>query len=207
MSKENKLKKFSGIHLDMLVVSLVTALTSILGMPWMVAATVRSLAHLRSLKEYKISSNSEGDEKLEVAGVNEQRVTGFSIHALIALSILYGRPFLKTIPNAVLTGVFLYLGISSVDKTDLYQRFVLFFMDKRDTPRSPDWAKAVGLAKTKVFTAIQIFLLGAMWWVKETKLGVFFPVFIGILAPIRILMEKFNWFSKKELDALDGEIA
>jgi hypothetical protein len=45
-----------------------------------------------------------------------------------------------------------------------------------------------------------------MWWIKETKLGVFFPVLIGILAPIRIALEKWNVFSKKELETLDGEI-
>jgi hypothetical protein len=49
-------------------------------------------------------------------------------------------------------------------------------------------------------------LLGAMWWVKGTSLGVFFPVLIGALAPVRIALEKWNVFSKEELEALDGEI-
>lgn len=38
------------------------------------------------------------------------------------------------------------------------------------------------------------------------SLGVFFPVLIGLLAPARIALEKWNIFSKKELDALDGEL-
>ena len=62
-------------------------------------------------------------------------------------------------------------------------------------------------ARTKTFTAVQLALLGAMWWVKSTSLGLFFPVLIGLLAPIRIAMERFGLFSKAELEALDGEIA
>jgi hypothetical protein len=58
MSRKNKLRKGSGIHLDMLAVSVVTAVTSVLGMPWMVAATVRSLAHLRSLQVYDTVSQT-----------------------------------------------------------------------------------------------------------------------------------------------------
>jgi HCO3- transporter family len=206
MAKENKLKKNNGIHLDLLVVSAVTAITSVLGMPWMVAATVRSLAHLRSLKTYETTEVEGGEAKIVMTGVQEQRLSGLGIHALIAISLVCGRAQLQKIPNAVLTGIFLYLGVSSIDKTELYQRTLLFLMDKRDTPKNSAWAK-VGLVKTKIFTSIQLALLGAMWWVKGTKLGVFFPVLIGLLAPVRIALEKFNVFSKSELDALDGEIA
>ena len=179
MSKENKLRKKNGIHLDMFVVASVTALTSILGMPWMVAATVRSLAHLRSLKEYSISDDES--KKAEFTGINEQRVSGLLIHTLIGLALVFGRGYLQKIPTAVLTGVFLYLGISSVDKTELYERTLLYFMDKRDVSKSAPWIQGASLAKTKIFTGIQLSLLGAMWWIKETKLGVFFPVLIGIL--------------------------
>lgn len=180
-----------------------------LGLPWMVAATVRSLAHLRSLKNYKTieSADTNAESVLEFTGVQEQRVSGLWIHSLIAAAVIFGRNFLKKIPNAVLTGIFLYLGVSSIDKTDLWHRFTLFFMDDRDTPKSAEWRKSAGLFKTKVFTFIQLSLLGAMWWVKGTKLGVFFPVLIGVLAPIRIGLEKLNLFSTKELEGLDGEIA
>ena len=188
MSKENKLKKGNGIHLDMLAVAAITALMSVLGMPWMVAATVRSLAHVRALKEYKTVENAEtdGTAKLEMTGVLEQRMSGFMIHALIALSLIYGRSGLRQIPNAVLTGIFLYLGISSVDKTELYQRSLLFFMDKRDVPKSADWVKSTSLGRTKLFTAIQLSLLYSMWWIKSTAVGVFFPVLIGLLVNLFI---------------------
>ena len=215
MSKENKLKKGSGLHLDMFVVAIVTAVTSLLGMPWMVAATVRSLAHMRSLKQYKISDNITPGLKLlaapqatvDVTGVQEQRLTGLLIHSLIGFAIIYFRPLLQKIPNAVLTGVFLYLGVSSISTTDLFDRFKLFFTDKRDVPTGFTWSSGISLQRTKLFTSIQMLLIGAMWWVKGTKLGVFFPVLIGVLAPVRIALEKCKIFTKKELDLLDGEIA
>jgi HCO3- transporter family len=224
MSKENKLKKGSGLHLDMFVVAIVTAVTSLLGMPWMVAATVRSLAHMRSLKEYTtVDSSIDGlknsaaflvgaepsvavPAKVEMTGVQEQRLTGLMIHSLIGFSIIFLRPFLKKIPNAVLTGLFLFLGVSSITTTDLFDRFTLFFIDNRDKPSGFSWSKGIETGRVKLFTTIQLALLASMWWMKGTKLGVFFPVLIGALAPVRIALEKLNIFTKKELDLLDGEI-
>jgi hypothetical protein len=219
MSKENKLKKGSGIHLDMLVIAVVTTITSLLGMPWMVAATVRSLAHLRSLKEYKTvaatpattlaeepaSSDVGAATQLEFTGVVEQRVSGLAIHTLIGAGLLYCRPLLRQIPVSVLTGLFLYLGVSSIGTTEFYQRSLLFLTNPADAPRS-SWLSVAGLKKTKLFTAVQLALLGSMWWLKGTALGVFFPVLIGLLAPVRIALEKLNIFSKKELEVLDGEL-
>lgn len=206
MAKENKLKKGSGLHLDMLAVSFVTAITSVLGMPWMVAATVRSLAHLRSLKTYK-TVETEAGSQVEFDGVVETRVTGLLIHGLIGSAIMFSRDFLRAIPVSVLTGLFLFLGLSSIKTTDLFERAKLFITDRRDMPKNAIWMKDVGAFRTQIFTAIQVALLGSMWWIKGTKLGLLFPLLIGALAPVRIALEKFNIFSKKELDALDGEIA
>lgn len=214
--KRNKLKKGSGYHLDMLVISFITALTSVLGMPWMVAATVRSLAHLRSLNEYDaVTTVQEVDKegatateevtKMEFVGVQEQRVTGLLIHGLIGSALMFGRPLLRKLPVSVLTGLFLYLGTSSIGTTELWQRSLLFITDARDAPKSA-WKEIVGLNRTKIFTAIQLFLLYGMWWIKGTKLGVFFPVLIGLLGPVRIMLEKMKIFTPKELEALDGEL-
>lgn len=214
MSKENKLKKGSGLHLDMFVIATITAITSILGFPWMVAATVRSLAHLSSLQNTETvvtsSVSAEGlattSTNVVLVGVQEQRVTGFMIHALIAASLLYCRTWLRQIPVSVLTGLFLYLGVSSIDKTDFFQRLKLFITDDKDIPSIYSWSSSIKLGKVKLFTAIQAILLGGMWWIKETKLGVFFPVLIGLLAPIRISLEKFKVFSQEELSKLDSSL-
>ena len=176
----------------------------------MVAATVRSLAHVRSLKLYETEESEKNDEapRLKEVGVQEQRVSGFLIHTLIGSSIVFFRSALRSIPISVLTGLFLYLGFSSISTTEMYQRTLLFFTDKRDAPKDNEWTRNnVPLGKTKLFTGIQLTLLASMWWLKSTSLGIFFPVLIGLLAPVRIALEKLKIFSKHELESLDGEIA
>jgi hypothetical protein len=45
------LQKGKGYHLDLLIVAVLVAVHSILGLPWYVAATVHALAHINSLKK------------------------------------------------------------------------------------------------------------------------------------------------------------
>ncbi|KAK1884451.1 Electrogenic sodium bicarbonate cotransporter 4, partial [Dissostichus eleginoides] len=54
--KENKLKKGCGYHLDLFWVGVLMAVCSFLGLPWYVAATVISIAHIDSLKMESESS-------------------------------------------------------------------------------------------------------------------------------------------------------
>ncbi len=71
--------------MDLLVVALNTLVFSLLGMPWLVAATVRSVNHLRALTSLDDSS-SGGQEPVKV--VTETRVSGFVIHLAIGASVL-----------------------------------------------------------------------------------------------------------------------
>eukprot|EP00978_Attheya_sp_CCMP212_P013382 scaffold33692_cov59-Attheya_sp.AAC.3 len=73
-----------GMHGDMLVLSLLTVVTSMVGLPWMAGATTRSAAHVRSLSLF--------DEAGHIKGTIENRVTGASIHALIGACVLFSWP-------------------------------------------------------------------------------------------------------------------
>jgi len=54
------LKKPHGYHLDIFVLALLIMVCSILGLPWFVAATVRSVTHVRSLlKESEVKIPGE----------------------------------------------------------------------------------------------------------------------------------------------------
>jgi len=83
--KENKLKKGGGYHLDLLIVSIAIGINSIMGLPWMVAATVLSINHVLSLK--KESPSAAPGEKPKFLGVIEQRVTNVAVFVLIGCSI------------------------------------------------------------------------------------------------------------------------
>lgn len=83
--KENKLKKGGGYHLDLLIVAISIGINSVLGLPWMVAATVLSINHVLSLK--KETESSAPGEKPKFLGIIEQRVTNVVVFILIGCSL------------------------------------------------------------------------------------------------------------------------
>ena len=85
---------------------------SILGLPWFVAATVRSINHVNSLRME--SETSAPGEAPKFLGIREQRVTGTVIFLMIGLSVFL-TPVLAYVPMPVLYGVFLYMGVSSLN--------------------------------------------------------------------------------------------
>lgn len=46
---ERKLKKGSGFHMDIVIMSLVNAMCGMFGAPWQCVATVRSVSHVSAL--------------------------------------------------------------------------------------------------------------------------------------------------------------
>jgi HCO3- transporter family len=65
--------------------------------------------------------NHPPGESPHIVGVKEQRLSGFFVALLIGLSIL-AAPVLKMIPNSVLFGVFLYMGICSMSGVHMFER-------------------------------------------------------------------------------------
>lgn len=85
--RKNKLKKGGGYNLDLFVMGALTGICSMLGFPWMCAATVRSVQHQNALA---IMSRSHAPgEKPYLLHIKEQRLTNLCIHILIGLFSLY----------------------------------------------------------------------------------------------------------------------
>lgn len=187
-----------GMHVDLLVISLLTAFQSVLGIPWLVAATVRSLSHVNALSKY--------DANGKVVGTVEQRLTGISIHTLIGCCVLFAAPrtLLAQVPLSVLMGLFMYLGTSSLPGNEMFERIIGVFKDKSVAPKER-WSDSVPTNIVNLFTGIQVLCLGAMFWVKESPIGVLFPVIIAMLAPIRFGLEKTGVIKKEYMDVLDEE--
>ncbi|ETE66702.1 Anion exchange protein 4, partial [Ophiophagus hannah] len=110
--KEHKLKKGAGYHLDLFWVAVLMIICSFMGLPWYVAATVISIAHIDSLKME--TETSAPGEQPKFLGVREQRVTGCIVFLLTGISV-FMAPILKFIPMPVLYGVFLYMGVASLN--------------------------------------------------------------------------------------------
>lgn len=123
-NEESKLVKGEGYHLDMLVISFVTFLSSVLGLPWLVAATVRSLSHLKSLT----NATGDGTEGPPQPAVVEQRLTNFTIHFLIGVAIVFFPGVLRLVPRPALMGLFMYLGVTSIKGNDFLERCPLLFV-------------------------------------------------------------------------------
>lgn len=103
-----------------MVLTVLVGLCSIMGLPWFVAATVLAMTHVNSLK---IESESAAPgEKPQFIGVREQRVTNIVIFTLVGLSVFF-TTILQRIPMAVLYGVFLYMGTSSLKGSQVHSNY------------------------------------------------------------------------------------
>ncbi|KAI7685912.1 Electroneutral sodium bicarbonate exchanger 1, partial [Sarcoptes scabiei] len=123
--------KGCGYHLDLFILSILIAICSIFGLPWFVAATVLSITHVNSLK--MVSQTAAPGDRPEFLGVREQRITQIGIFSLCGLSICF-TPILQQIPMAVLYGVFLYMGISSLQGSQFMERLAIIFMPQKSQP-------------------------------------------------------------------------
>nr|XP_015865394.1 anion exchange protein 3 isoform X2 [Peromyscus maniculatus bairdii] len=132
--KARRLLKGSGFHLDLLLIGSLGGLCGLFGLPWLTAATVRSVTHVNALTVMR-TAIAPGD-KPQIQEVREQRVTGVLIASLVGLSIVMGA-VLRRIPLAVLFGIFLYMGVTSLSGIQLSQRLLLIFMPAKHHPEQP----------------------------------------------------------------------
>ena len=117
--------KGAGLHWDIVLLSIINANSAIFGGPFICAATVRAMAHVSALTV--MSTTHAPGESPKVVEVKDQRLSSLIVAVLIGVSI-YLSPLLKHIPYAVLFGVFLYMGISSVGGIQFFDRLILFLM-------------------------------------------------------------------------------
>ncbi|XP_034029604.1 sodium bicarbonate cotransporter 3-like isoform X2 [Thalassophryne amazonica] len=198
--KENKLKKGCGYHLDLLVVSVMLGVCSIMGLPWFVAATVLSITHVNSLK-LESGSAAPGDQP-KFLGIREQRVTGFMIFALMGSSV-FMTSILKFVPMPVLYGVFLYMGVSALRGIQMFDRITLFGMPAKHQP-DLIYLRYVPLWKVHIFTVVQLSCLILLWVIKFSPAAIIFPIMVLALVFVRKLLD--FCFTKKELSWLDDLI-
>ena len=196
--KEHLLKKGPGYHLDLLVVSVIIVINSYLGIPWYVASTILSINHVRSLQVE--SESSAPGEKVKFLGTREQRVTHVTIFILVGLSAFLS-PLLKRIPMPVLYGVFLYMGINSLDGLQFFDRLLLFFMPKKYQPDYP-YLRQVPLSRVHLFTIIQLTCFIVLWLIQTFKQSsILFPIMLLLLVGIRKLLDFV--FTRHEMKVLD----
>ncbi|KPP68494.1 electroneutral sodium bicarbonate exchanger 1-like [Scleropages formosus] len=195
--KEHKLLKRCGYHLDLLMVGVMLAVCSVMGLPWFVAATVLSISHVNSLKLE--SESSAPGEQPRFLGIREQRLTGLLIFLLMGCSV-FMTGALQFIPMPVLYGVFLYMGVSSLKGIQFFDRLKLFGMPAKHQPDFI-YLRHVPLRKVHLFTLTQLTCLVLLWVIKTSPAAIIFPMMVLALVFIRKLLD--FCFSKRELSYLD----
>ncbi|XP_073713562.1 solute carrier family 4 member 1a (Diego blood group) [Misgurnus anguillicaudatus] len=193
---ERKMVKGSGFHLDLLLIVFLGGVCSIFGVPWLSAATVRSVTHANAL-----TVMTKGPKPM-IERVIEQRVSGILVAVLVGVSILM-EPVLKMIPLTALFGIFLYMGITSLSGIQLWDRVLLLFMPKKHHPRVP-FVTHVPTLRMHLFTVIQILCLVILWVVKSSVASLALPFILILTVPLRMLLGKLV-FTGKEMKCLDGD--
>lgn len=169
------MQKGGGYHLDLLIVTVLIVVCSIFGLPWFVAATVLSINHVKSLT--RESETAAPGEKPQFLGIREQRVTHVLIFLTIGLSVTMG-PVLRRIPMPVLYGVFLYMGVASLNGLQFFDRLLLFLMPKKYQPDLP-YLRRVPLTRVHLFTFVQFACLVGLWIIKDIKAtSILFPIMV-----------------------------
>ncbi|XP_039236319.1 band 3 anion transport protein, partial [Pipra filicauda] len=178
---ERKLVKGSGFHLDLLLIVAMGGLAALFGMPWLSATTVRTITHANALTV--MSKASSPGEKSQILEVKEQRISSLLVAVLIGVSILM-EPILKYIPLAVLFGIFLYMGVTSLFGIQLFDRILLLLMPPKYHPDEP-YVTRVKTWRMHLFTFTQIIVLVLLWVVKSTPASLALPFVLILTVPLR----------------------
>uniref|UniRef100_A0A8C5IWN2 Solute carrier family 4 member 1 (Diego blood group) n=1 Tax=Junco hyemalis TaxID=40217 RepID=A0A8C5IWN2_JUNHY len=178
---ERKLVKGTGFHLDLLLIVAMGGLAALFGMPWLSATTVRTITHANALTI--MSKTSAPGGKPQILEVKEQRISGLLVAVLIGVSILM-EPILKYIPLAVLFGIFLYMGVTSLFGIQLFDRILLLLKPPKYHPDEP-YVTRVKTWRMHLFTFTQIVFLVVLWVVKSTPASLALPFVLILTVPLR----------------------
>ncbi|XP_029559893.1 anion exchange protein 2 isoform X1 [Salmo trutta] len=200
--KERMLLKGSGFHLDLFIIVAIGGVSALFGLPWLAAATVRSVTHANALTV--MSKAVAPGDKPRIHEVKEQRVTGFLVALFVGLSIVIGD-LLRQIPIAVLFGIFLYMGVMSLNGIQLTERMLLLLMPPKYHP-DHTYVRKVRTLRMHLFTGIQLVCLAALWTVMSTVASLAFPFVLILTVPIKwFLLPRI--FTTREMQCLDADDA
>ncbi|XP_053782914.1 anion exchange protein 2 isoform X2 [Desmodus rotundus] len=232
--KERMLQKGSGFHLDLLLIVAMGGICALFGLPWLAAATVRSVTHANALTV--MSKAVAPGDKPKIQEVKEQRVTGLLVALLVGmftspppprhscgLGIRAGGPgddrfspcspglsivigdLLRQIPLAVLFGIFLYMGVTSLNGIQFYERLHLLLMPPKHHP-DVTYVKKVRTLRMHLFTALQLLCLALLWAVMSTAASLAFPFILILTVPLRMVVLT-RIFTEREMKCLDANEA
>ncbi|KAJ8010162.1 hypothetical protein DPEC_G00072120 [Dallia pectoralis] len=198
--KERMLVKGSGFHLDLLLIVMLGGTSALFGLPWLAGTTVRSVTHANALTV--MSKAVAPGDKPRVQEVKEQRVTGLLVAVLVGLSIVIGD-LLRQIPIAVLFGIFLYMGVMSLNGIQFTERLMLLLMPPKYHP-DHTYVRKVKTLRMHLYTLIQLVCLASLWAVMSTSASLAFPFVLIVTVPVKMFLLS-RIFNTREMKCLDAD--
>lgn len=113
---------------------------------------------------------------------------------------------LHLIPQGVLAGLFLIMGVQALQTNGITQKLVFLAQDRKFTPESNRLKRLDRRMAIWAFVALELIGFGATFAITQTIAAIGFPVFIFLLIPIRSFLMP-RWFTQEELSALDAPTA
>ncbi|XP_069833279.1 solute carrier family 4 member 11 isoform X3 [Dendropsophus ebraccatus] len=202
---ENRLVKGTAYHWDLLLVALINTGLSVFGMPWIHAAFPHSPMHVRALANVE-ERVEHGHIYETIVSVKETRLTSLVANILVGLSLFLLPLPLQWIPKPVLYGLFLYIALTSIDGSQLFERVALLLKEQTAYPPT-HYIRRVPQRKIHYFTGLQVLQLVILCGFGMSPLPymkMIFPLIMIGMIPIRYnLLPKI--IESKYLDAMDAE--
>ncbi|XP_063781417.1 solute carrier family 4 member 11 isoform X5 [Pseudophryne corroboree] len=202
---ENRLVKGTAYHWDLLLVALINTGLSVFGMPWIHAAFPHSPMHVRALANVE-ERVEHGHIYETIVSVKETRLTSLVANVMVGLSLFLLPLPLQWIPKPVLYGLFLYIALTSIDGSQLFERVALLLKEQTAYPPT-HYIRRVPQRKIHYFTGLQVLQLVILCGFGMSPLPymkMIFPLIMIGMIPIRYnLLPKI--IESKYLDAMDAE--
>ncbi|KAG8469234.1 hypothetical protein KFE25_007752 [Diacronema lutheri] len=202
--KDRMFKKLPAYHLSNMVVGcLLYPICALLGLPACHPATVRSLAHVMALTSTEVVPLPDGKgNTVRITGVAEQRVTHLLIHILIFVALAAG-PVLKFVPQPIIIGIFLFLGISSIRGNQLFDRAFVLLTCERERWPGYYYVQDVDRREMTRFTILQLVITAVLVAISRvSQIAIAFPFLTAICIPFRVYIVP-RMFDAKALEVLD----
>ncbi|KAF7585029.1 putative boron transporter [Clavispora lusitaniae] len=208
-SKDYPLKKPASFHWDFMLLGITTGISGILGIPAPNGLIPQAPLHTSSLVVHDLSTGKP-------LSVVEQRLTN-TLQGAMTFVMMSG-PFLTVlglIPQAVLAGLFLIMGIGGLHGSPVVNKIRFIFLDKDYITHDPEcpqmWKdlNAIPPSKKKwfyVYLGLQVIAGLAEFIITLTKGAVGFPGVLMFFA----LCAKWVWpkiIPPEDLEYLDGAVA
>jgi len=210
---EFKLKKGSAYHYDFCVLGFNVLLCGLLGLPPTNALIPQAPLHVRALAT--ITRDKNGTETYQ--SVRETRLSNL-LQSMLIFAVLLVPDAVTKIPMAVLMGLYLYMGVASLEGNSLAERLFSVVQEVKQIRKDKvwilpvennpeiEWMPIVFKYTAFQFTCLVLITGMAGGFVEVGGVAIAFPVLIALLIPIRerILPRLFD---RQYLDVfLDGSV-